>query len=181
MMLRSQKRRSKEVSLYEPIGTDKEGNVIAGVVTNHVAISSFNDSEFFCLTNGADSESFVVEVGVNVSAGIFRGILNIKAGILELSILGEGTVTVVIGVHTGQVEGVHCVLVFLQLDDIAIGIQNLDIPFSMVCAPYSACCQLMSLKVVNSGSHCSSTVPVSPWRFLAMMHSARLGFSTSFL
>ena len=35
----------------------------------------------------------------------------------------------------------------------------------------------MSLKVVKSGSHCSSTVRVSPWRFLATMHSARLGFS----
>lgn len=29
MMLRSQKRKSKEVSLYEPVGTDKEGNEIS--------------------------------------------------------------------------------------------------------------------------------------------------------
>ena len=28
MMLRSEKKRSREISLYEPIGTDKEGNEI---------------------------------------------------------------------------------------------------------------------------------------------------------
>ena len=43
------------------------------------------------------SGSFVVEVGVHVSAGILRGVLDIKAGILELGILGKGAVTVVIG------------------------------------------------------------------------------------
>ena len=47
------------------------------------------------------------------------------------------------------------------------------------CAVYSSRCHSRSLKVVNSGCHCSSTIPVSPWRFLAMMHSARLGFSVS--
>ncbi len=45
----------------------------------------------------------------------------------------------------------------------------------------SLCCHSMSLKEVKSGSHCSSMVRVSPWRFLATMHSARLGFSVSLL
>ncbi len=44
---------------------------------------------------------------------------------------------------------------------------------------YSVCLRSMEAKVVYSGSHCSSTVPVSPWRFLAMMHSARLWSSVS--
>ncbi|CUO45779.1 Uncharacterised protein [Flavonifractor plautii] len=43
---------------------------------------------------------------------------------------------------------------------------------------YSMCLRSMDEKVVYSGSHWSSTVRVSPWRFLAMMHSARLWFSS---
>ena len=45
---------------------------------------------------------------------------------------------------------------------------------------YSSWVRSMEEKVVYSGSHWSSTVRVSPCRFLAMMHSARLWFSDSF-
>ena len=62
-----------------------------------------------------------------MSAGILRGVLDVKAGILELRLFGEGAVPVVVGVHPGQVEGVHGVLVFLQLDDVAVLVQHLDV------------------------------------------------------
>ena len=79
------------------------------------------------LSDERDSESFVIEVDANICAGVIRGILDIEAGLLEVSLVGIGAVTLVISVHPGQVEGIHGVFVFLQLDGVAVLIQNLDI------------------------------------------------------
>ena len=77
---------------------------------------------------GVFSESFVViETGVDVRAGILRGVLDVKAGLLELGLLGKGMVPVIIGIHPGQVEGVHGVLILLELDGVAVLIQHLDV------------------------------------------------------
>ena len=76
------------------------------------------------------SGSFVVEVvkvGADIHAGVFGSVLNIKAGLLELIILGNAVVAVLIGVHSGQVEGIHGVFVLFQINDVAVLIQHLDV------------------------------------------------------
>ena len=73
---------------------------------------------------------FVVKIGADVRPGVLGGVLNVIAGLLELRrhILGKGAAAaLVVGVHSGQIEGVHRVLVLPELNGLALGVQNLNV------------------------------------------------------
>ena len=52
-----------------------------------------------------------------------------KAGVFELSFISKGiiAVAVILGVHAGEVERIHRVFVLLQLDLVAVAVEDLNV------------------------------------------------------
>ena len=54
-------------------------------------------------------------------------ILDAEAGLLEVCLVGHVLLPLPVGVHPGEVEGGHLVIVVLQLDLLAVLVQDLDV------------------------------------------------------